>query len=89
MTAVEMLACLTGRPCEVCKFHTDGCSRWDCIFDEDPDDEKENIYGTWEEWKGSRFYGLEFCSNCKRGFPYIAKEYNFCPNCGADMRGDT
>ncbi len=44
--------------------------------------------GEWEEWKGSRYSGLEFCSNCQRGFPYVAKEYNFCPNCGADMRGE-
>ena len=30
------------------------------------------------------------CSNCKRSFhtkvPYFS-EFNFCPNCGADMRG--
>ena len=31
------------------------------------------------------------CSNCFRDFhtkvPYFA-EFNFCPNCGADMRGE-
>ena len=30
------------------------------------------------------------CSYCKSHYPSIkgTMEYNFCPNCGADMRGD-
>ena len=43
--------------------------------------------GEWIEWKG-RFQGVIICSNCNTGFPIFAKDYNFCPNCGADMRGD-
>ena len=35
MTADELLACLTDRPCEVCKFRTfRGCSKWSCVFEE-------------------------------------------------------
>lgn len=35
MTKDELLACLTDRPCEVCKFHTDlGCSKWSCVFED-------------------------------------------------------
>lgn len=28
------------------------------------------------------------CSNCNAGFPTINKDYKFCPDCGADMRGE-
>ena len=27
------------------------------------------------------------CSNCNTGFPIITKDYKFCPECNADMRG--
>lgn len=31
---------------------------------------------------------LEKCNNCGEcyGLPFIKNEYNFCPNCGTDMR---
>lgn len=33
--ALEQINCLTGRPCEVCEFHSDnGCRRWKCVFEE-------------------------------------------------------
>lgn len=33
--ALEQINCLTGRPCEVCEFHSyKGCRRWKCIFEE-------------------------------------------------------
>lgn len=39
MTREEQLACLTGRPCTVCSKHTEkGCSSWNCIFEEKPED---------------------------------------------------
>ena len=32
-----MLACLTDRPCAVCKYHSDnGCTQWKCVFEEQP-----------------------------------------------------
>lgn len=34
MTVDELLACLTDRPCDVCKFHTEnGCTEWYCVFE--------------------------------------------------------
>ena len=31
--ACELIGCLTGRPCPVCRFKTEnGCYRWECVF---------------------------------------------------------
>ena len=39
MTREEQLACLTDRPCKVCKFHGEnGCCKWNCVFEEEPTD---------------------------------------------------
>ena len=42
----------------------------------------ERPQGEWEE--GTQGY---FCSNCDE-IDYAYYEHNFCPYCGADMRGD-
>ena len=39
MTRDEILACLTDRPCTVCKFHSEnGCGKWNCVFEEEPEE---------------------------------------------------
>ena len=128
MTREELLNCLTGRPCSVCTFKKEnGCSKWNCVFEEKTDDICEDCIsrvevlkpyetlkdddviavwlirknieqqkrvqpirpkGKWEEWKGKVYENVPICFNCKHGYPLIAKNYNFCPHCGADMRGD-
>ena len=41
MTREEQLACLKDRPCDVCKMRTDkGCSSWECVFEQTPEEEK-------------------------------------------------
>ena len=47
-------------------------------------DVRENVRGEWEviDFEEPRRYG---CTKCKMLCFY---PYNFCPNCGADMRGD-
>ncbi len=31
--AIELIRCLTDRPCSVCRFKTEnGCNRWECVF---------------------------------------------------------
>lgn len=51
-------------------------------------DVRENVRGEWLPdmiYDGEDEWCFVECSNCK----YRAdKHYNFCPNCGADMRGD-
>ena len=53
-------------------------------------DVRENIYGEWEEvtnYKDDNVYQWHIiCSVCRqRG---MFESDNFCPNCGADMRGE-
>ena len=33
-------------------------------------------------------YGVRRCSNCESYYHDVGYGWNFCPNCGADMRGD-
>lgn len=31
--AIELIRCLTDRPCSVCRLKTEnGCNRWECVF---------------------------------------------------------
>ena len=60
MTKDELLSCLTDRPCEVCKFHTDlGYSKWSCVFEGKteewiPCSECERRCNKWENLKTSQ-----------------------------------
>ena len=62
------------------------------IDDQPTADVRENVRGHWE-LKTCDLYGLadkvtawaNYCSVC--GYHY-GTPYNFCPHCGADMRGD-
>lgn len=66
----------------------------DIIKNEPTADVRENVHGEWlpvldryGKQDGDELYApLSKCSKC--GVSVIAGEYaNFCPNCGADMRG--
>lgn len=46
-------------------------------------DVRENVRG---EWISTGFMEVK-CSNCKKTFHEL-ESANFCPNCGAEMRGD-
>ena len=53
-------------------------------------DVRENVNGEWTDHRTLEHDGEFYCSNC--GFvldSYIQGAfYNYCPNCGADMRGE-
>lgn len=52
MTREEILACLTDRPCTVCKFHSaEGCCKWFCVFEEEPEDEDKPVNVALDEMK--------------------------------------
>lgn len=46
-------------------------------------DVRENVRGEWLHKDG--IYGVVFCSECD--YELHINNTNFCPNCGADMRG--
>lgn len=52
--------------------------------------EPERPKGGWIKWSFKTFGAMgdwEYkCSNCEKVY---GGEYNYCPNCGADMRGTT
>lgn len=50
-------------------------------------DVAEVKHGKWI-WQGSIFEGCWVCSECNHSFYQGYGNENFCPNCGADMRGE-
>ncbi len=46
-------------------------------------DVRENVHGEWIHKDG--IYGVVFCSKCD--YELRINNTNFCPKCGADMRG--
>ena len=50
-----------------------------------PSAQPKRIRGQWERIPYS-FVGGYRCSIC--GCKFLSHEWNFCPNCGADMRGE-
>ena len=82
-------------------FETDGDTMWQSgcwvryraieqTVKDMPTIEPERKKGKWH----SRFYPkieMYVCSECQHEYSYDTetgeREYNFCPNCGADMRG--
>lgn len=45
---------------------------------------KSVVHGEWIESKGVNYWFAHTCSICGEFEDF---EYNFCPNCGCDMRG--
>lgn len=60
-----------------------------------PADVRENVRGEWlQHTIDGNVWSIDkdTCSVCKETFYEISETgcvWNFCPNCGADMRGDT
>ena len=64
------------------------------INEQDAADVRENVRGRWlphDLENGEKSIDEDCCSVCGERFREIAMtgcEWNFCPNCGADMRGE-
>lgn len=67
----------------------DACS---AIEDAPTIEERKNVRGEWKEVAERGLCDLRRCSNCGHiepvGLEMITPKPNFCPNCGADMRGE-
>jgi len=70
-------------------FKADHGGKRSLMIDTQPTaDVRENVRGKWER----KAYGL-YCTACYCGWDFLTgvpgnveSEYNFCPNCGAQMR---
>ena len=49
---------------------------------------KMKITGKWNKFQHQQGPTYIRCSICDEFYKKDNREYNFCPNCGADMRGD-
>ena len=64
MTDKEKLACLTDRPCQVCKYKKEnGCCKWSCVFEEESESaDIEKIRAEIEALQGERYFlGFDTC----------------------------
>ena len=79
--------------CETCRHHRSGdCDTW-CEIGESYrpdmskfptiDPEELRPKGRWEKQGNGRT-----CNQCKFVYYSNNDDFNYCPNCGADMRGD-
>ena len=52
--------------------------------------EQEPKTGHWEwvQYDSNPNIGNWHCSECRETFPVDCSKWNYCPNCGADMRGE-
>ena len=66
---------------------------WDIVKDQPTIEAVEVVHGKWEEITDNWYDEIIYrCSVCNEEFVTIdgtpaENLYNFCPNCGADMRG--
>lgn len=80
--------------CRICPNKCDDTSG--CIVEDYAEaiynkDYRKHIVAEWKAGNENGQYGY-YCSNCKAGFTgenaeWIAKEHDFCPKCGAMMKG--
>lgn len=95
----EVIALRNCKDCihvDVCRYRTDPGSK-DCLCKHSAADVRPVVRGRWV--KSHAIVGMDTktcdvkigetdrCSVCGEEFVRPIKEYKFCPNCGADMRG--
>lgn len=57
------------------------------MVDEAPTIEPQRKKGEWTVKEGDLAF-WDVCSVCRKVVIHMVPHYNFCPNCGADMRGE-
>ena len=72
---------------EVCPYRFTGCSQYYDIYNLPAADVKPVVRGEWRLYS-PLFTDTYECDNC--GYQVIDESFrtNFCPDCGADMRGE-
>ena len=72
--------------CRNCKMQVNGCEDFYIIIENAPTIESDRKKGKWSTKEGELAF-WDVYSECGRMIMHRAPFYNFCPNCGADMRG--
>ena len=75
--------------CKLCPFacvNTEVCPTRDVVFRAiPPADVRPVVRGTWLPFRSQAAGNIQYCSSCGLG---CTEKTNFCPTCGADMRGE-
>lgn len=80
----EVIALRNCKDCihvDVCRYRTDPGSK-DCLCKHSAADVRPVVRGRW-----IRLSGCDMCDQCGYSTGKHEQGRNFCPNCGADMRG--
>lgn len=92
--ALEKELCDTCGSCDIEKSHIN-CQVIEIIKDMPTIESKPVICAEWEDISHITFEPTMRCSECWVDFPIPVKDNgecvypNYCPHCGADMRGET
>lgn len=70
---------------ENCEYKFAGCKEYYNVFALPPADVRPVVRGQWIDYDDD--YGALCCSVCEKDAPEDTR-WPFCPNCGADMRGE-
>ena len=104
MTREEAIEILKTDGCYECAVEKDSpynCSNGGCEIREAyymaieslESDVRPVVRGEWIQDKlcstSGGTYGVRRCSVCEHYFQDLVNEYNYCPNCGAEMGGDS
>lgn len=82
---------MNDRPCNECIWYSnDGCTSWDCEPITRKEARERQKHGKWLEVTTlDNEFICWVCSECRHGADFVYEPYNFCPNCGARMDGES
>jgi hypothetical protein len=88
--ALKLIVIHNGDSCNDCEYKNTDKACSDCLYSVvnkiPAADVRENVRGKWIPYNPI-YSDVLCCSECEY-MPAEAEFFNYCPNCGADMRGE-